>query len=159
MRLQLRVAVLTLACGCGGADAGATRATHVRLDTMLYHDSDHVDVISPQLAAGAALDDDGGSVSATVAVDVVTAASVDVVSEATPGFTEVREEGDLRVAKRVGGWLPGAHYRYSREPDYLSHGGGLSFESRLGSADTTLTGGEDPPLFKGGLEGIIRKTL
>jgi hypothetical protein len=110
---------------------------------MLYHDSDHVDVISPQVAASAPLDDDGGAVAATAVVDVVTAASVDVVSEATPGFTEVRQEGDLRVAKRLGAWLPGARYRYSHEPDYISHGGGLSFETRLGGPDSTLTGGVD----------------
>ena len=141
MRLQLSLAALLLIAGCGCA--GRARETHVRLDTMLYHDSDHVDVISPQVAAAAALDDEGGSVSATAVVDVVTAASVDVVTEATPGFTEVREEGDLRVAKRVGTWLPGARYRYSHEPDYVSHGGGLSFEERLGGADTTLTGSLD----------------
>jgi hypothetical protein len=135
VRLQLMLAVVA---GCG-----SVAPTEVRLDTMLYHDSDHTDVISPQVAAAAALDDDGGSVSATSVVDIVTAASVDVVSEATPGFTEVREEGDLRVAKRVGEWLPGARYRYSHEPDYVSHGGALSLERRLGSADTTLTASFD----------------
>jgi hypothetical protein len=138
VRLQLSAAALLVACG-----ASAPQATQVRLDTMFYHDSDHVDVISPQVAAAAALDDDGGAVSAIAVVDVVTAASVDVVSEATPGFTEVREEVDLRVAKRVGTWLPAARYRYSHEPDYVSHGAGVSFAKRIGGADTTLTASLD----------------
>jgi hypothetical protein len=124
---------------------GTARAqeTRVRFDTMLYHDTDHVDVVSPQVAAKVALDQEGGEISTTVIVDVVTAASVDVVSEATPGFTEVREEADLRVSKRFGEWLPGAHYRYSHESDYVSNGGGLSFERRLGTPDSVLTGGLD----------------
>jgi hypothetical protein len=137
LRLQL---IAALVVGSGATHAQETR---VRMDTLLYHDTDHVNVVSPQVAAKVALDDAGGEISATVIVDVVTAASVDVVSEATAGFTELREEGDLRVSKRFGEWLPGAHYRFSHESDYVSHGGGLSFEARLGTADSVLTGGLD----------------
>lgn len=120
---------------------------------MLYHDTDHVDVISPQVGAKVALDAEGGEAAATVIVDVVTAASVDVISEATPGFTEVREEADLHVSKRLGAWLPGAHYRYSHENDYVSNGGGLSIERRLGTSDSVLTGALDLTYDLIGLHG------
>lgn len=146
MRLQLVLrpkAVLALAAVLSAGGEARAQDMRLRLDTMVYHDDDHVNVVSPQVAASAALDDDGGEASATAVVDIVSAASVDVVSEATPGFIEVRQEADLRVSKHLGAWLPGLRYRYSHEPDYVSHGGGAHFERRLGSADTTLIGGFD----------------
>jgi hypothetical protein len=132
--------VFVLLARVAGAQEDGTRVT---LDTMLYHDSDHTDVLSSQVAAAAALDEAGGEIAVTAVVDMVSAASVDVISEATPGFTEVREEADVRLSKRVGDWLPGGHYRYSHEPDYISNGGGVTIERRLGGADTVLDGGLD----------------
>ncbi|HUS68077.1 MAG TPA: DUF3570 domain-containing protein [Kofleriaceae bacterium] len=133
MRLQL------IALAAALLPAGTARAqpeVHAAADTQVYADDDHVFVITPQAAASATLDDDGSEVHARAVVDVVSAASVDVISNATARFTEVREEGSAGGARRFGEWLGGVDYRYSHEPDYVSNGGTLSVERRLGGADT-----------------------
>lgn len=133
MRLQL---IAVAAALLPARAAGAEPEVHAAADTQVYADDDHVFVITPQVAASAALDDDGSEVHARAVVDVVSAASVDVISNATARFTEVREEGSAGGAHRFGEWLGGVDYRYSHEPDYVSHGGTLSVERRLGGADT-----------------------
>jgi len=105
-------------------------------DSFFYSDSDNVLVWTSQALAKRQLDRDGSEVSARAVVDVVSAASVDVVSHATTGFDEVRLEGNLAAALRFGELLPALHYRVSREPDYESHGFGGGLSARLGSADS-----------------------
>lgn len=111
---------------------------NVNSDTMLYTDTNNVNVVSSQLGINRALDDSGGSAQASGLVDVVTAASVDVLSHATTRFTEVRVEGDMAVSHAFGDSLPGVRYRGSVEPDYLSQGAGASWQQRLGTPDSTL---------------------
>lgn len=116
--------------------AGAQDASTMGADTMLYSDTDNVIVWTTQLGAAHALDDDGSALSVSGVVDVVSAASVDVVSHATPRFDEVRWEANLAGSQRVGELLPALHYRISREPDYDSQSFGGGLEARLGGADT-----------------------
>jgi hypothetical protein len=118
------------------ADGGRFRYS---LDTLFYGDTDGVMVFTPQVAVHGRLDDEGGEASARILVDTISAASVDVISEASKRFSEVRTEGDLAVSKRFGPWLPQLRYRASSEADYLSQGGGASVERRLFSADTVLS--------------------
>lgn len=108
-------------------------------DLLLYTDTDAVQVVSPQAHVRRALDDDGGFLSARFTVDVVTAASVDVVTHATPSFRETRYELGLTASKAFGAHLPSLTYRYSHEPDYVSHGGQLGWRSRLGTPDSILS--------------------
>lgn len=110
-------------------------------DTMLYEDTDNVRVLSTEVAVGRAVDDSGGTATASGIVDVVSAASVDVVSHATTRFNEVRVEANAAISHAFGETLPGIRYRLSVEPDYVSHGLGLSVVQRLGSPDTVLSGG------------------
>lgn len=135
MRLQLTL-ILVGVTAVVRADGGPVR---VGLDTLFYADSDRVIVVSPQVAVHAALDDDGGEVGARVVVDGISAASVDVVSEATAKFTELREEADFSASKRLGAWLPSLRYRFSTEPDYRSHGIGVGLERWLAGKDTTFS--------------------
>ena len=107
-------------------------------DTLLYTDTDNVRVLTNQVAVGHDLGTEGASVSARGLVDVVSAASVDVVSHATARFDEIRIEGDLAVAYPIGEVLPSLSYRISREPDYRSQGVGAGAELRLGTPDTVL---------------------
>ena len=134
MRLQLTLALLLV----GGGVARADDPNMLAFDTLVYSDTDNVLVVSPQASARRALDDDGGAASARVVVDVISAASVDVVSQATNGFTEVRREADLAASHRIASFLPELRYRYSDEPDYRSHGLGASLARDFADHDTTL---------------------
>lgn len=120
---------------------GAKPNTPVKVvaDTLVYDDTDAVTVVTTQVGARAPLDDGGGQIAGRVVVDVVSAASVDVVSQATGTFTEQRYEAGLDVSKSIGGVLPSLGYRYSHEPDYRSHGVNAGLQTRLGSPDTVLS--------------------
>lgn len=146
MRLQLSpalLAALTLIPGPGLQPARADDGAPWKLaqDDLLYSDTDNVRVLTSQVAVSRDLDEDGSTASARGLVDVVSAASVDVISHATTRFQEARVEGDLGLSYALGSdILPDASYRISREPDYdsQSFGGGLTL--RLGGADSVLSG-------------------
>lgn len=126
-----------LVLGAGSNLAQAEPETTVASDVLVYSDNDNVLVVSPQIGARHQLDSEGGAVSARVVVDAISAASADVISSATYRFSEVRTEVDLGVAKSFGRWLPSVGYRYSHEPDYVSHGLTLGGSRRFGG-DTTI---------------------
>jgi hypothetical protein len=101
------------------------------LDFGVYDDTDHVNVFSPAINGTVSSPTAGWNVGATYLVDIVTAASPDIVSEASSYFREVRNAGSL-----TGGYKPGlygvqATANVSREPDYLSLGGGLAVTADL----------------------------
>ncbi len=99
-----------------------TARKRASLEIAGYSDSDHVTVFTPSVHA--AIDNtSGASLSGSYLVDVVSAASVDIVSTASQRWQEVRQAGDVAgeykprdIGVGVGGSL-------SREPDYLSYGG------------------------------------
>ena len=132
MRLQLTAArsgalsaaLLLLSGGAAEADVEA------RARVAGYTDSDNVSVLTPSVDAAIGDASSGLDVSGSYLVDVVTAASVDIVSTATPRWTEVRHAASLGASKQ---WSPitvGANGSFSVEPDYLSLTAGprLSFE-------------------------------
>jgi hypothetical protein len=136
LRLQLAAAV-ALACIAEPAVSHAGSPWQIALDTLVYSDSDNVQILSPQLGVSRELDEDGGEASVRVVVDAISAASVDVVSQASTRFSEVRTEANLALSKRVSEVLAGGSYRVSSEPDYVSHSGYMSLQRRIKSADTT----------------------
>ena len=150
MRLQLSAFLVVVGhVGIARADDPNT----LSFDTLVYSDTDNVLVVSPQVAARRALDDQGGEATARAVVDVISAASVDVVTQATPGFTEVRREADLAASKRIHSLLPGLRYRFSDEPDYRSHGFGGSLSRDFADHDTTIAIGYDLSLDTVGRSG------
>lgn len=150
MRLQLAtIAPILVAAGVARGDGLTTFA----VDTLVYTDTDNVVVVSPQAAVKHAFADDGGELGARVVVDAISAASVDVISAATTRFSEVREEVDVAASRRLGAWLPALRYRFSTEPDWRSHGGGVAVQRRLGGADTTLSAAYDLTLDTVGRSG------
>src|SRR5438045_4601137 len=74
-------------------DARGHTVARVSLETSGYHDTDHVDVITPTLAAGLTDPVGGWSLEGSYLVDAVSAASGDIVSSATPHWTERRHVG------------------------------------------------------------------
>lgn len=137
MRLQLRALVFLLLLNTVRVSA-QDQAGQVGVDMLYYVDDNNVWVASPQVSARYALDPEGGAVSARVVVDAISAASVDVVTQATPGFEEVRYEGDVSASRSFGHFTPSLGYRFSHEPDYVSHGARAGLVSRLGTPDSVL---------------------
>ena len=84
-----------------------------------YSDSDHVTVFTPSVAVG--IDNvSGASLDATYLVDVVSAASVDIVSTASPRWHEVRQAGSARRDTSPTTSASRSAASVSSEPDYLS---------------------------------------
>ncbi|HEX3597038.1 MAG TPA: DUF3570 domain-containing protein [Polyangiaceae bacterium] len=93
--------------------------------TTFYADTDHVSVVTPVATAELGDRYSVWNVRAQYLVDVISAASVDIVSTASQRWHEVRQAGSLEAAYKphdIGARLSGA---ISREPDYSSTAGGL----------------------------------
>jgi Protein of unknown function (DUF3570) len=110
--------------------AGGPRA-HVSLETSGYLDTEHVSVLSPTVAGAITDEVRGWSVNGHYLVDIVSAASVDIVSTASPHWTEVRHVGGLSGSIAVDPVTVGATAVVSREPDYLSITGGATLSLDL----------------------------
>ena len=108
------------------APASPGPTAHVSLETSGYMDTDHVNVLSPSVAGGISDEVAGWSVNGHYLVDVVSAASVDIVSTASPHWTEVRHAGSLTASATFEPVTLGALAVVSREPDYLSLTGGAT---------------------------------
>jgi hypothetical protein len=111
----------------------AAAAPTLRLSAELsgYGDSDAVFVASPTISASVGDDVAGWSVSGRYLVDAVSAASVDIISSASGKWTELRHVGSGAATMKAGSVGLSVSGGFSREPDYLSLGGGgtISFET------------------------------
>jgi Protein of unknown function (DUF3570) len=126
----LFLARTTLAAPPPAEDEGSGLETRVTSELSSYSDTDHVSVVTPSVAASVRDPLSGWSVGGSYLVDIVSAASVDIVSTASGRWQELRHAATLSGEYRpydVGVHVGGA---VSREPDYLSlsGGGGISFE-------------------------------
>ena len=118
-----------------------TSTKHASLQIATYADSDHTTVFTPSLAASIENVTQGASIHGRYIVDVVSAASADVVSTASRRWTEVRQAGSLEAAykpKTFGISLAGS---VSSEPDYFSFGIGSEMSLDLDEKNTTLQAG------------------
>jgi hypothetical protein len=100
-------------------------------DMSAYSDTNRVYVLTPGLNASISSPTAGWNVGGSYILDVVSAASPDIVSMASPPFKEARHAGVL-----TGGYKPGlygaqATGSISREPDYLSMTGGIALTADL----------------------------
>ena len=105
----------------------------VKAGTQLsgYSDTTNVEVWSPEIDANVSSPTQGWNVGGHFLVDVVTAASPDIVSEASPPFHEQRYSGGLDGGYKLGPYGAQAQVNYSAEPDYISRGGGLALTMDL----------------------------
>jgi hypothetical protein len=118
--------------------AGSALSGHIGSDIAGYADTDHVFVLTPAISGRVENPTAGWSVDASYLVDVVSAASVDIVSTASRNYTEVRQAGTLAGTYKprdLGGSVNAA---ISREPDYLSLSGGGSVTQDLRDKNVTL---------------------
>ena len=98
-----------------------TSTKHATLEFASYDDSDHVTIVTPSVSA--AIENVGGAtLNATYLVDIVSAASADIVSTASPRWNEVRQAGSLSGLYKPHDFGVGVGSSISAEPDYLSYG-------------------------------------
>ncbi len=100
------------------------------LETAAYTDSDHVTVMTPSVSATIENALDGATLSGTYLLDVVSAASVDIVATASRRWKEARHAGALSGQYKPHALGVGFSSSVSSEPDYLSYGaaGHLSYD-------------------------------
>jgi hypothetical protein len=103
-----------------GPSIGADLTKRVTLEVSGYHDSDHVDVATPAIALSIESPTSGWGLNASFLVDVVTAASADIISTASPRWTEVRYVPSVGGHKKFGDVDIGLNASASVEPDYLA---------------------------------------
>lgn len=96
-----------------------------------YSDTNHVYVISPEVDANVSSPTQGWNVGGNFLVDVISAASPDIVSEASPPYTEQRYAGGLNGGYKYKIYSAQAQGNYSQEPDYISRGGGIALQADL----------------------------
>jgi hypothetical protein len=121
---------------CAGASRGhaqeAAAAVYVRSDT------DHTVVVAPRLRVQAPVAK-STKVTATYSADVWTSASVDIMASASKvPVTEQRDELDLSVDHELEDLTFTAAYRFSNEPDYVSHGGSGGFSYDFADNNSTI---------------------
>jgi len=110
----------------------STLASADEVDAALYirSDSDRTTVIAPRVRGQVAIDEQT-EISAVYSVDVWTSASIDIMTSASQvPVTEQRDEIDLAVDHELTDVTLTLAYRYSVEPDYVSHGvsGGFGYD-------------------------------
>jgi hypothetical protein len=98
-----------------------TATKHAALEFAGYNDSDHVSVVTPSLSAGIE-NVSGATLNASYLVDIVSAASADIVSTASRRWEEVRQAGTMSGQYKPQDFGVGVGGSVSREPDYLSYG-------------------------------------
>jgi hypothetical protein len=106
-----------------------------------YQDTDHVFVESPTIAATIAKPASGWNIKGSYLIDVVSAASVDIVSTASRRWEEVRHAGTLGGTYQPGNFGVSPSASVSVEPDYLSLAGSLVLTQDLMNKNVTLLAG------------------
>jgi hypothetical protein len=104
---------------------------HVGIEMSGYTDSTNVHVLTPAINAAVVSPTGGWNVGGSYLLDMVTAASPDLVSTASRSFVEQRHAGSLNGGYKVGAAQLGAHGNVSSEPDYLSRTVGASVATEL----------------------------
>jgi hypothetical protein len=141
VRLQLRLCsgALLFSLAAAAVAAGAEPTVLPATRAGIYQDSDHTTILTASAGATGTIDD-RYRVGARYLVDVVSSASVDVVSQATGTFHDVRHDisasggYDDRSRSLIAG------YSFSTENDWTSHNVSLAGSHALLEQNLTLSG-------------------
>lgn len=106
-----------------------------------YGDTNHVFVVSPAVAGTVRHPTAGWQLDGSYLVDVVSAASVDIVSTASRRWSEIRQEGTLGGTYKPGTFGVGLTSDVSIEPDYESYTFGGSVQKDLLDKNLSLSVG------------------
>jgi len=123
------------------AEPGRSFNLRIAAELTGYHDDDAVDVVSPAITVAAESPVGGWGVGAFLYVDVVTAASADIVATASPRWTEVRYVPGISGHRKLGDVDVNARGSMSFEPDYVATavGAGASVDLLAKRVTPTLT--------------------
>jgi hypothetical protein len=111
------------------------------MEVASYTDTDHVTVLTPSVTMGIENVTQGASLTGTYLLDVVSAASVDIVSTASRRWFEGRHEGSVAAEYKPHNLGVSVGGSISREPDYVSYGFGALVNYDLDEKNLTLTFG------------------
>jgi hypothetical protein len=103
---------------------GGGPSVRASTEVSAYTDSDAVHVLSPTVSGAVADEVAGWSIGGSYLVDAVSAASVDIVATASSHWVERRHVGAGSASFKAGPAAVALSGGFSREPDYLSIGGG-----------------------------------
>ena len=106
-------------------------AVHAGLDMSGYLDTTAVRVLTPAVRGSVASPTAGWNVGASYLLDVVTAASPDVVSTASRRFADTRHAATVNGGFQPGQFGAQAYGSYSSEHDYVSRTLGLAVNAEL----------------------------
>lgn len=101
------------------------------LDSSIYTDTNAVNVVSPGFNANVSSPTAGWNVGGNFLLDVVTAASPDIVSEASRVFRDRRYAGGLTGGYKYKTVAAQASGNLSIESDYVSAGGGVALTADM----------------------------
>ena len=134
----MRAATLILVLAALAAPSVARADTGFLSKLQVYADSDHTQVVSPVVEAQADVTTNT-NVSVGYLADVVTSASIDVVSQASKAtIHDTRHQVAGGVSQILGSLTLHGNYSYSQENDYQSHTMSASFEKEMFDKNTTL---------------------
>ena len=124
--------------GASGSGLEDTSKKTAALETAAYTDSDRVTVFTPALTGTIENVVDGATLSGSYLVDVVSAASVDIIATASKRWHEVRHAGTLSGRYKPRDLGVGFSASASSEPDYLSYGASGNISYDLDEKNTSL---------------------
>lgn len=117
--------------------SAALAENRIATNLSLYSDDDSTDVVT-SVTRVSADPWEGGTVEASYLIDIISSASIDVVSSATERFDENRQAIGVGARHDFGGTVASLNYGYSHEPDYDGHGAGLGLTMELAERNATL---------------------
>ncbi|MBL4683357.1 MAG: DUF3570 domain-containing protein [Nannocystaceae bacterium] len=107
----------------------------------MYVSTDHTVISTTSADLTFSPGDTGLTFSGGYLADVISSASVDVVSAATGRFTELRNQGSGGLALERGEWVANVGYVFSDENDWTSHTATIGLGRDFFSRTTNITGG------------------
>jgi hypothetical protein len=125
-----------------GASKGSSNVTaRASVEVGGYADSTATTVLTPSIAGSVESPTAGWAISGRYLVDVVSAASPDIISTASPHWNEVRHAGNLGFRYKPGNFGVAVNGATSYTPDYLSLSGGAQLTQELDDKNLTLVQG------------------
>ena len=113
------------------ATKGGDLSWRIGVEVSGYHDDMSVDVFTPSVSTGVEHVTDGWGIGAAFLVDIVTAASIDILATASPRWREVRYVPAINGHKKFDDVDVGLRASLSHEPDYLATTVGANVSAEL----------------------------